>query len=284
MTILVTGKSGQLGSEIQSLASKFEAYQFIFTGSADLDISKKTDVLHFFENNAIDVVINCAAYTAVDKAESDIEHANAVNHLGVVHLIEACKKHDAKFIHVSTDYVYDGMNCQPYVETDPTQPKSVYGETKLEGENALIASQLKDAIIIRTSWVYSSFGNNFVKTMLRLAQDRDELGVVGDQIGTPTYAKDLAEAILHIVPQLNTEKVEIYHYSNEGVCSWFDFAHAIFEIKNKVIKLNAIGTDQYPTPANRPSYSVLSKQKIKNEFQLEIPYWRDALKTCLEKL
>ena len=282
--ILVTGVNGQLGSELREIAPNYPDYNFLFTDVKQLDITNHPAVKEFTEIHNINIIINCAAYTAVDKAESEPELADAINHLAVANFARLSKDNKIKLIHISTDYVFDGTNHKPYEETDAPNPQSVYGKTKLDGELALQLINPTNSIIIRASWVYAKYGNNFVKTMLRLAEDRDELGVVGDQIGTPTYAKDLAEAILHIVPQLNTEKVQIYHYSNEGVCSWFDFAHAIFEIKNKVIKLNAIGTDQYPTPANRPSYSVLSKQKIKNEFQLEVPYWRDALKTCLEKL
>jgi len=282
--ILVTGGNGQLGSELKEITPNFPDYNFLFTDVSDLDITAHDEVRAFIERNNINVIINCAAYTAVDKAESEPELADAINHSAVANFAQITKDKNIKLIHISTDYVFDGTNNKPYVETDTPNPQSVYGKTKLDGELAMQQINPANSIIIRTSWVYSRFENNFVKTMLRLAEDRDELDVVGDQIGTPTYAKDLAEAILHIVAQLNNERVQIYHYSNEGVCSWFDFAHAIFEIKNKVIKLNAIVTDQYPTTAKRPSYSVLSKHKIKNEFHIEVQYWSYALKTCLEKL
>lgn len=280
---LVTGANGQLGSEIRELAASYPQYHFFFTDVVELDITNKEAIHEYVAKNNINTIINCAAYTAVDKAESEPELANSINHLAVHYLAEVAKEHHCKFIHISTDYVFDGTNHKPYVETDVPDPQSVYGKTKLAGEQAMQTMNPSNSIIIRTSWVYSSYGNNFVKTMLRLGKERDQLSVVADQIGTPTYAGDLAKAILTILPKLKSENVELFHYSNEGVCSWYDFAKAIFEIKGLPTKVNAIETTQYPTPAKRPFYSVLNKSKIKDTFLTEIPYWKEALKDCLTK-
>jgi len=202
----------------------------------------------------------------------------------VRNLAEIAKEHNTKLVHISTDYVFDGENYKPYVETDEPNPQSVYGKTKLTGELAMQEIQPENSIIIRTSWVYSSYGNNFVKTMMRLGRDRDKLGIIFDQVGTPTYARDLAKAILDIIPQIETKEVEVYHYSNEGVCSWYDFAKAIFELNTISVKANAIETVQYPTPAKRPLYSVLNKSKIKTQFKVDVPYWKDSLIKMLEKI
>ena len=288
MNILVTGANGQLGSEIKNIVMNKENNnsKFFFTDKEELDIIKKEDIGKFVNENDIDLIINCAAYTAVDKAESEEKFADLINHKAVEYLAGISKEKDIPLIHISTDYVFDGKNYRPYIEDDRTNPQSVYGLTKLKGEETFINSSAK-GIIIRTSWVYSSFGHNFVKTMLRLKY-RGELSVVFDQIGTPTYARDLAKEILGIVDKnfekLNNFKAEIFHFSNEGVCSWYDFAKAIFEIKNIGIKINPIKTKDYPTPAKRPHYSVLNKNKIKKEFNIEISYWRDSLKKCLERL
>ncbi len=206
----------------------------------------------------------------------------SLNHLAVKYLAKVSQEQTIKLVHISTDYVFNGENFRPYIESDKTNPKSIYGKSKLDGENALIDINPKDSIIIRTSWLYSGFGNNFVKTMLKLSKTKKELGVIFDQIGTPTYANDLAKAILDIIPNINNSKVEIYHFSNEGVASWFDFAKAIFELKNIDIELNPILTKDYPTPAKRPHYSILDKSKIKRDFNIKIPYWRDSLKKHLE--
>ena len=291
MNILVTGSNGQLGSEIRylvinNLISNIQSYKFFFTDKEELDITNKEQIKNFINQNNIDLIINCAAYTAVDKAEEEKELADLINHKAVKYLAEISKVKDIILIHISTDYVFDGKNYRPYKEDDKTNPQSVYGMTKLKGEEAFIKSQAK-GIIIRTSWVYSSFGANFVKTMLRL-KDKKELNVVFDQVGTPTYARDLAKAILEIInrnfEKLKSFKAEIFHFSNEGVCSWYDFAKAIFEIKGIDIKVNPIETKDYPTPAKRPHYSVLNKSKIKKEFCLEIPYWRNSLKKCLKEI
>ncbi len=285
MNILVTGANGQLGSEIRVLSDNY-IYNYFFTEKSKLDITKKEDIEEFINKNKINLIINCAAYTAVDKAESEKELADLINHKAVKYLAEISKQKNIPLIHISTDYVFDGKNYKPYTQEDKTNPQGVYGFTKLKGEEAFISSGAK-GIIIRTSWVYSTFGANFVKTMLRL-KDKKELGVVFDQIGTPTYARDLAKTILEIVDKhyekLNNFKCEIFHYSNEGVCSWYDFAKAIFEIKDIDIKINPIESKDYRTPAKRPFYSVLNKNKIKKEFGIEIPYWVDSLKKCVKEI
>ncbi|MEW5833269.1 MAG: dTDP-4-dehydrorhamnose reductase [Campylobacterota bacterium] len=282
--ILVTGMNGQLGSEIRTLASSYPDYVFTFTDRSALDLSNLCKMEDFFEGKTFDAIINCAAYTAVDKAESDPQGADAVNHRFVSMLAKIAKRAGSSLIHVSTDYVFDGRNHRPYIETDPTDPQGVYGRTKRDGENAILSVAPKNTAIIRTSWVYSSFGNNFVKTMLRLGRERDSLGVIFDQVGTPTYARDLARVILEILPRLQNERPEIYHYSNEGVASWYDFAQAVFELSGIACDLKALTTDQYPTPAVRPHYSLLNKSKIKNALGVTIPYWKDSLKECLTLL
>ncbi|MDC0177670.1 dTDP-4-dehydrorhamnose reductase [Polaribacter sp.] len=282
--ILITGANGQLGSELKSLTKNTAQEHFFYTDVQELDITDHSAVLQFIEINSIHMIINCAAYTSVDKAESAFEISAALNHLAVENFAKIAKEKALKLIHISTDYVFDGNKCTPYNETDTSNPQSVYGETKLAGELAMQAINPKNSIIIRTSWVYSSFGANFVKTMLRLASERATLGVISDQIGTPTYAGDLAKIILKILPKLNNEEVTVYHYSNEGVCSWYDFSKAIFEIKKINIQVNPITSAAYPTAAKRPFYSVLNKNKLKTKFNIEIPYWRDALKRCLESL
>lgn len=282
--ILVTGSKGQLGSEIKVLTAKYAHYNFVFTDLEELDICNHQAVAHFIKDKQINAIINCAAYTAVDKAEEQFEMANNINHLAVANFARLAKENHLKLVHISTDYVFDGTNHKPYKETDTPNPQSVYGKTKLAGEQAMQNINPSHSIIIRTSWVYSSYGSNFVKTMLHLGQNRDELRVVADQIGTPTNAADLAQAILDILPQIKNEDVELFHYSNEGICSWYDFAKAIFEIKDMVIKVTPIESAQYPTPAERPFYSVLNKINIKKTFQLEIPHWVDSLHICIEKL
>jgi len=282
--ILVTGANGQLGSELHAIHHDYPHYDFTFATRATLDLSNLCKLEDYFDNNTFDVIINCGAYTAVDKAESEEELANMINHRAVSLLAKIAKKKGIALIHVSTDYVFDGQNYRPYIETDPTKPQGVYGQTKRDGENAIVDIASKNTVIIRTSWVYSSFGNNFVKTMLRLGKERDTLGVIFDQVGTPTYARDLAKAILDIVPQINNTAPEIFHYSNEGAASWYDFAKAIFELSNIKCTVNPITTNQYPTPAKRPHYSLLNKGKIKEEYNLTIAYWRDSLRECLKEL
>jgi len=280
-SILVTGAKGQLGSEIQALAPNHAGYTFTFADRDVLDLSSEDAIRAYFEEKRFDVIINCAAYTAVDRAESEEGLAFAINHRAVETLAHIAKAKEIALIHISTDYVFDGSNFKPYTEKDPTNPQSVYGESKLAGEEALCAINPANSLIIRTSWVYSSFGSNFVKTMLRLGRERGELGVIFDQVGTPTYARDLATAILTIIPQIVSSSVEIYHYSNEGVCSWYDFAKAIFELSSVECKVNPIETKEYPTPATRPHYSLLNKARIKNSFGITLPYWRDSLTEAL---
>lgn len=282
--ILVTGASGQLGCEIKSMSALYPQYEFTFSHREMLDLCDLSKTEEYFENKTFHVIINCAAYTAVDKAESEPELADTINHRFVNVLARIVKKQHIKLIHISTDYVFNGQNYRPYIETDTTAPNSVYGRTKRDGENAILAVGPANTIIIRTSWVYSSFGNNFVKTMLRLGSEHDSLGVIFDQVGTPTYARDLAHAILDILPKINNDSPEIYHYSSEGSASWYDFAKAIFELSDITCQVNPITTDQYPTPAMRPHYSLLNKSKIKNDFNIAIPYWRDSLRTCLKEL
>ncbi|MCT7464744.1 dTDP-4-dehydrorhamnose reductase [Aliarcobacter cryaerophilus] len=281
--ILVTGSMGQLGSEIKAISSDY-SYNFFFTTRDDIDITSKDSIKEYCQTNSINVIINCAAYTAVDKAESDMENADLVNRKAVKKLSIVAKELGIKLIHISTDYVFDGKNFKPYVEEYQTNPQSVYGKTKLDGENELININPLNSIIIRTSWVYSYYGNNFVKTMLRLGKEKEELGVIFDQVGTPTYAAHLAKTILDIVPQIENSKVEIYNYSNEGVLSWYDFAKEIMKMAKLNCKIKAIETYQYPTPAKRPHFSLLNKSKIKSKFNLEIPYWKDGLDDCLKRL
>ncbi|HAN78230.1 MAG TPA: dTDP-4-dehydrorhamnose reductase [Bacteroidales bacterium] len=280
MNILVTGANGQLGSEIKALEGFYKAHRFVFTDVNELDISNKTAIVHFISENNINAIVNCAAYTAVDKAETEQEQAYKINCDAVVNLAQAAKERNLILIHVSTDYVFDGMKNVPYNEADATNPIGVYGKSKLAGESKMLEINPR-GLIIRTSWLYSSFGNNFVKTMLRLGKERTELGVVCDQVGTPTYAADLAKAILDILPKVESNRTDILHYSNEGVCSWYDFAHWVFKISDCKVKLNAIATSEFPTPTKRPEYSVLSKRKIKSDYGIEIPHWSDSLEKCL---
>ncbi|MEJ1222850.1 dTDP-4-dehydrorhamnose reductase [Sediminicola sp. 1XM1-17] len=277
--ILVTGGTGQLGSELKEIALEYGMYKFLFTDSKMLDITDHIAVKDFISSNSINIIINCAAYTGVDRAEEEFVKADAINHLAVANLAEIAKEQQIKLIHISTDYVFDGTNHKPYVETDVPNPQSVYGKTKLAGEKAIQKINPSHSIIIRTSWVYSSFGNNFVKTMLRLSQEKKELGVISDQVGTPTYAGDLVKTILEILPKLNNDEVEIFHYSNEGVCSWYDFAIGIFEMKGISVTVNPIASWQYPTAAKRPFYSVLNKNKLKDHYDIEIPHWKDSLRS-----
>jgi dTDP-4-dehydrorhamnose reductase len=287
MKILVTGAYGQLGNELKVLSTEYPEWQFLFTDADTLDITSELSVKSFFDLNNPDFVINCAAYTAVDKAETDIETAEKVNALAPEILAKSSAETGAKLIHVSTDYVFDGIGHLPYSETDPVGPASVYGTTKLAGENRTLAAN-QQTIIIRTSWLYSSFGNNFVKTMLRLGHERGLLNVVFDQVGTPTYAADLASVILFIIAGAEAKPEDfvpgVYHYSNEGVASWYDFAKTIFELSEMNVRVNPVRSDQFPTAAKRPAFSVLDKTKIKTTFCAEIPYWKDSLEICLGKL
>ena len=284
--ILVTGSLGQLGSEIQELSKTYTSHQFYFYDKEDLDILDRDKLTLFFKNNSIDYIVNCAAYTAVDKAEEEKELAFLLNHQAVKNLLETSAANNTRLFQISTDYVFGGIHNTPFLENEKTQPESVYGESKLMGEKAAIESGR--AIVIRTSWLYSSYGNNFVKTIMKYAQERDELNVVYDQIGAPTYAKDLAKTILDIIEKVENKKFKfkegIYHYANEGVLSWFDFAKAITEISNINTNINPVRSEMFPTPAKRPPYSVLSKKKIKENYQITIPYWRDSLIKCIKIL
>ena len=280
--ILVTGANGQLGSEIRVLSNGYE--NFLFADRGELDITDFAAVETFISKNAVVTVINCAAYTAVDKAECDAQNADLINNKAVENLAKICKDKDIKLVHISTDYVFDGKNHKPYVEEDEPSPIGVYAKTKYDGEKAILAINPQNSIIIRTSWVYSSFGANFVKTMLRLGMERESLGVVFDQVGSPTYARDLAKTILDILPKIKNHKTEIYHFSNEGVVSWYDFAKEIMKMAKLSCNINPIESIQYPTPATRPHYSVFNKAKIKKEFGVEIPYWKDSLIDCLKNL
>ncbi|MCX6075022.1 MAG: dTDP-4-dehydrorhamnose reductase [Campylobacterales bacterium] len=282
--ILVTGATGQLGNEINALSGSYPHHTFTFADRNILDLGNLCKLEDYFDANTFDAIINCAAYTAVDKAENDEELANTINHRAVSMMAKIAKKKEITLVHVSTDYVFNGQNYRPYVETDSTDPQGIYGRTKCDGENAILDVAPKNTIIIRTSWVYSSFGNNFVKTMLRLGKERDTLGVIFDQVGTPTYARDLGRVILDILPQIKNKAPEIFHYSNEGAASWYDFAKAIFELSELQCTVNPITTDQYPTPARRPHYSLLNKSKIKEMFGITIPYWRDSLDECLKEI
>jgi len=287
MNILVTGSNGQLGLEIKDLEANFTNFNFFFMDLPELDICNSSQLNIFVNDNNINTVINCAAYTAVDKAEEDAEIAEQVNSIGVSNLVNALETVNGKLIHISTDYVFDGDHFFPYVETDKVSPIGVYGETKRAGELAVLNNAI-DAIVIRTSWLYSSYGNNFVKTMLRLGNEKENLGVIFDQVGTPTYAGDLAKTCLEILCSQSSDVISkngnLYHYSNEGVASWYDFAISIMELGVKNCKVKPIQTKDYPSLAKRPQYSVLNKSKIKTDFKIEIPYWRDSLKDCIEKI
>ena len=283
MKVLVTGANGQLGRCLKDAGSKYETIEFIYAESNVLNICNLEEVSTFFKTNKnIKYCINCAAYTAVDKAETDKDKAYEVNVVGAKNLAIACNENNAVLIHISTDFVFDGTQTEAYKETDKTNPLSVYGKTKLKGETE-IANIFNTYFILRTSWLYSEYGNNFMKTMLRLSETRDEISVVSDQVGTPTYAGDLAEGIVNIINQKITT-FGMYHYSNEGVASWFDFAKEIFDLSKKAIKVFPIKTEAYPTPAKRPEFSVMDKSKIKNNLKLEIPYWKTSLKKAIDKL
>ena len=279
--ILVTGANGQLGSELRVLKSNYPSYNFIFTNSEQLDITAHSAVEKYIDKNSITAIINCAAYTAVDKAETDSTKANAINHLAVENLAKISKARGVTLIHISTDYVFDGTSDRPYAEEDVPNPQSVYGKTKLAGEKAMQRVNPTNSIIIRTSWLYSCYGTNFVKTMLRLGKEKNEISVIADQKGTPTYANDLARTILEILPKIKNKDVEIYHYSNEGICSWYDFAKAIFALKKMTIKVDPIKSAEFPARTKRPHYSILNKRKIKETFQIKIPSWEDSLAKCL---
>ena len=280
--ILITGANGQLGNEMRVLSAENPEYTYFFTDVAELDICNEQAVQDFVKANNIHVIVNCAAYTAVDNAEDNVELCTKLNADAVGYLAKAAEANGAEFIQISTDYVFDGTAHIPYQETELTCPNSVYGKTKLAGEqNAL--SLCSRSMVIRTAWLYSTFGNNFVKTMIRLGEERDSLGVIFDQVGTPTYARDLARAIFTAIRQGVVPGV--YHFSNEGVCSWYDFTKAIHRLAGIAdCKVKPLHTEEYPTLAKRPHYSVLDKTKIKKIYNTEVPYWEDSLKECIDAL
>jgi len=299
MRILVTGKNGQLGKSIQKIINEQgnsprsnneqQVNDFLFVGREELDLSSENNINYYFNNNdKFDIIINCAACTQVDKAEKETELANQINHLAVKQLASIANKQQARLIHISTDYVFDGENNKPYIEADIPNPINIYGKTKLAGEKALKKAIPTNAIIIRTSWVYSEYGNNFVSTMLRLSKERNELNVVSDQIGSPTYATDLANAILEIIKNKefseSDQTTQIYHYSNKGKVSWCDFAKEIFKIAKIDCEVKSITTEQYPTPAERPKCSLLNNKKIEKVFSIKQKDWKKSLQACLSCL
>ena len=280
--ILITGANGQLGNEMRVLSAEHPEYAYFFTDVEELNICNELAVMDFVEDHKIHVIVNCAAYTAVDNAEDNVEFCTKLNADAVGYLAKAAEANGAEFIQISTDYVFDGTAHTPYVETEPTCPDSVYGRTKLEGEQNTLSFCTR-SMVIRTAWLYSTFGNNFVKTMIRLGKERDSLGVIFDQIGTPTYARDLARAIFAAISQGVVPGV--YHFSNEGVCSWYDFTKAIHRLAGiAACKVKPLHTEEYPTKAKRPHYSVLDKTKIKETYHIEIPYWMDSLQSCIAEL
>ena len=286
MKILVIGANGQLGKSVQKIVSSAKQNnEFVFVGRGELDLSQEESIASYLNNNKFDIIINCAAYTAVDKAEEEQELANQVNYLAVKQLAEITNKQQAKLMHISTDYVFDGESERPYIETDETNPINIYGKTKLAGEKAIQAIMPTNAIIIRTSWVYSEYGNNFVDTMLKLGKERDKLNVVNDQIGSPTYATNLANAILKIIENKNYQTkspaTKIYHYSNKGKVSWYEFAKEIFELADIHCAVKPITTKQYPTPAKRPKNTLMNKAKIAKTFSVGISNWKESLNTCI---
>lgn len=281
-TILITGSRGQLGNEMQIAAKSFPDFNYIFTDIDELDICDKAALEFFIKENKVNIIVNCAAYTAVDKAEDDIQNCYKINADAVKNIAEVAQANDIKVVHISTDYVFDGTNYLPYTEDQPVCPTSVYGQSKLAGEQALI-NICSNNIIIRTSWLYSSFGNNFVKTMMKLGSERDSLNVIFDQVGTPTNAADLAVTILQILSK-KTFVTGIFHFSNEGVCSWYDFTKSIHRIAGIKCDVRPIETKDYATRTPRPHYSVLNKAKIKSIYNINIPHWEESLERCIQLL
>jgi len=289
MLILVTGASGQLGQSIKNLVKQQKISEsFIFVNRGQLDLSSNSNIQNYFKTKKFDLIVNCAAYTAVDKAEDDHEEADMINHIAVKQIAEIAQNNNIKLIHISTDFVFDGLKHKPYFESDITSPINIYGKTKLDGENTILSIMKFNAIIIRTSWVYSEYGNNFVATILKLTQKNSNLNIVSDQIGSPTYARDLAQVILKIIKsdKFNTleKESEIYHYSNEGECSWYDFAKEVANISGAKCTISPIKTEDYPTAAKRPQHTSMSKEKISKTFDLKIIFWKDSLKYCMKNL
>ena len=281
-TILITGSHGQLGNEMQQAAIRFPAFNFLYTDVEDLDICDKAALSDFVKANKVNIIVNCAAYTAVDKAEDDVALCYKINSDAVRNIGEVASENNLKVVHVSTDYVFDGTNYLPYNEDQPVCPATVYGKSKLAGEQALMET-CKQAVILRTAWLYSSFGNNFVKTMMKLGTDRDSLNVIFDQVGTPTYAADLANTILKVLSH-ETFVPGIYHFSDEGVCSWYDFTNSIHRIAGITCNVQPIETKDYPARTPRPHYSVLNKAKIKSTYGMVIPHWEESLVRCIDIL
>ena len=289
MKILVTGKNGQLGKSIHKIITGNEKNcEFVFVGRDALDLSSQDSIIEYFNNNSFDIIINCAAYTAVDKAEKEVELANYINHLAISKIAEISNKQEIKLIHISTDYIFDGISEKAYLESDDPSPLNIYGKSKLAGEVSVCAAMQKNAIIIRTSWLYSEHSNNFVDTILRKAQKFDELNVISDQFSSPTNASDLAKVIIQIINHKkfrnHDQLTQIYHYSSYGVCSWFEFAREILELANIDCQVNPIETKDYLTAARRPKYSLLNTDKIVKSFDLEIPFWKDSLKAYIDNL
>jgi dTDP-4-dehydrorhamnose reductase len=281
INILVTGSKGQLGSSLQSLENKFSDYNLLFTDIEELDLVNYAEVENYITAHKINVVINCAAYTNVDQAEVEYLIADTINNLAVENLARIAKKFHLKLIHISTDYVFDGNSLEPYTESDKPNPKTVYGLTKMKGEQAIQKLNPPDSLIIRTSWLYSAYGRNFVKTILKLSNEKEKISVVSDQIGSPTCANDLALVILQMIPLIKNKSVQIYHYANKGKCSWFQFADEIVTFSGHSCIVEPIPSEAFETKANRPKFSLLNTKKIESAFHLDIPYWKDSLKNCL---
>ena len=289
MFVLVTGSNGQLGRSLNHLVNQNKTdYCFVFATREQLDLTDFQNIRSFIEKNQFDVIINCAGYTAVDKSEVEKEQANLVNHLSVKNIAEIARDNCIKLIHISTDYVFDGLKLKPYIEKDNASPINVYGKTKLDGENAILSTMVCDALIIRTSWLYSEYGNNFLDTILKLTQTKEKLNIVSDQIGSPTYANDLAVAILKIIESKKfseaSEISEVFHYSNDGKCSWYDFAKEIVQISGKKCSIDPVSSRDYPQSATRPKHVLLDKDKIRDSFGLEIIFWTDSLNKCIQAL
>ncbi len=284
INLLVTGSEGQLGSEIKELSENYSAFLFFFSSKNELDISNFKKVEEFLDEKNIDVIINCAAYTNVDRAEIQPEFANEINYLAVKNLAEISKKRRIKLIHISTDYVFDGHSSIPYSEESKVSPLGTYGNSKMQGEQAMLKLNPENSIIIRTSWLYSSFGRNFVKTILKFCSEKDNIRVVNDQIGSPTYANDLAVSILNMIPQITNKKVEIFHYSNLGECSWYEFAKEIVKQSGQNCEVIPISSKEFNSKVKRPNFSLLNIEKIQEVFKFAIPHWKISLEKCILKI
>ena len=289
MLILVTGSNGQLGKSLKCLIGQSSLnHEFVFVTREQLDLTNFNNVRNLIEKNKFDIIINCAAYTSVDKAETEKKQANLINHFAVLNLAEIARDNHIKLIHISTDYVFDGSKLEPYDETDSVSPLNVYGKTKLDGENAIFSIMQFDALIIRTSWVYSIHGNNFVDTILKLCKVKAEINVITDQIGSPTFANDIASSILSIVDNKkfneSRQESQIFHYSNEGKCSWYEFAKEVNRLSGAKCKINPVHSKDYPQDALRPKQVILNKRKIIDFFDLDLIFWKDSLKKCLQVL